>query len=286
MADAFLNGDILDEASAAVSANDRGLLLGDGVFETLRAYGGTVFRLGAHLARLRDSAEFLRLPFGHSDEEIESAIAELLRRNDCPDAYVRVTVTRGTGAKGLRLDGDVTPTVLIQARTLQEYPPELYRHGVRLIVSKLSQNSGSPLPRHKTLSYLLYLLARQEAVDASAHGAILLNEKGQVTEEAAANLFLVRGGEIVTPPVHCGLLPGITRAAVVELAGAHGIPLHERSAAAGELFESDEVFLTNTLMEVLPVRSVDRRPVGTRTPGPVTERIRALYRQAVRDETT
>ena len=163
MAFVFLDGEIADEESARISVSDRGLLHGDGLFETMRAYGGKLFRPAAHLARLRASAEFLRLRFDYRDAEIEEAIAKLIRRNTCPDAYVRLTVTRGTSAKGLRLDSGASPTVLINVRPLMPYPPERYRHGVKLVVSAIRQNSGSPLPRHKTLNYLPYLLARQEA---------------------------------------------------------------------------------------------------------------------------
>jgi len=281
----FLNGDIVEETSARLSVNERGFLLGDGLFETMRAYGGKVFRLRAHLDRLRASARFLRLRVPRSDDDLESPIAELIRRNQCPEAYVRLTLTRGPSARGLRLDGDAEPTLLIQVRPLNPYPAELYRHGARLIMSTIRQNSGSPLPRHKTLNYLPYLLARQEAADARAHGAILLNEHGQVTEESVSNVFLVRGDLLLTPPIHCGLLPGITRAAVLELAHGEGLPVQERPLLGGEVFECDEMFLTNSLMEILPVRSVDGRRLARPAPGPVTERLRAAFRSLVERET-
>ena len=277
----FLNGDILEESSAHISVHDRGLLLGDGLFETMRAYEGKVFRVPAHLARLRSSAAFFRLRFDIGDEDIGEAISELMRRNACPNAYVRLTVTRGPDAKGLRLDLDARPTVLINARPLTPYPPERYRRGVKLIVSTIRQNSASPLPQHKTLNYLPYLLARQEATDAGVHGALLLNEYGQVAEESMSNAFLARGGTLLTPPPYCGLLPGITRAAVMELARAEKIPLEERPVAAGELFECDEMFLTNSLMEIMPVRSVDKRNFPAGAPGPLTARLRERFRSLV-----
>ncbi len=285
MAWVFLNGEIVEETSARLSVNDRGLLLGDGLFETMRAYGGNVFRLGAHLARLRSSAEFLRLRFTHDDREIESSIAELIRLNECPNAYVRLTLTRGPAARGLRLDQDSAPTVLVHVRPINLYPQKLYRHGAKLIVSSIRQNSGSPLPAHKTLNYLPYLLARQEAADAHAHGAILLNECGRLAEESVSNVFLVRGDELLTPPVHCGLLPGITRAAVIELAEREEIKLRRRPVMGGEIFESDEMFLTNSLMEIMPVRSIDRRRLGRSVPGPITERLQGEFRKLVERET-
>lgn len=285
MAYVYLNGELLPEESAKVAANDRGLLLGDGLFESVRAYGGRAFRLSAHLARLRQSAEFLRLDVPAGDEEIGRGIADLIERNGCSDAYVRITLTRGALTKGLRLDHAGPPTLLVNVRALTPYPPEQYRNGAKLIISAVRQNSASPLARHKTLSYLLYLLARQEATDAGANGAILLNEHGQVTEESVSNIFFVRDGRLLTPPVHCGLLPGIARGIVMELAQADGIGFEERPVRAGEVFDSDEVLLTNSLMEVMPVRSVDRRTIGQKAPGPVTVRIMELYRSAVAAET-
>lgn len=285
MAFVFLNGEILGESSARISVHDRGLLLGDGLFETMRAYEGKIFRLAAHLARLRASAEFLRLRFDYRDDEIEEGIAELIRRNACPDAYVRLTVTRGPCARGLQLDPAAAPTVLMSVRSLAPYPPEQYRRGMKLIISAIRRNSASPLPRHKTLNYLPCLLARQEAMDAGAHGAVLLNEHGQVAEESVSNLFLALGGRLLTPPVYSGLLPGITRAAVMELAEAAGLRLEERPVGAGELFDCDEMFLTNSLMEVMPVRSVDKRVFPQRAPGPLTAGIQKAYRALVRSET-
>lgn len=281
----FLNGEILSADTARVATSDRGLLLGDGLFETMRAYGGVVFRLHAHLARLRASAEFLRLRFDLSDDDVCGAIDELVRRNACPEAYVRLTVTRGPDAIGLRLDGAGAPTVILHARPLHPYPPERYRKGARLIVSTLRRSSASPLPRHKTLNYLPCLLARQEAAEAGADGAILLNETGQVTEESVSNLFLVRAGVVWTPPVHCGLLPGVTRAAVMALARQAGIAVKEEPIAAGSLFEFDEGFLTNSLMEIMPVRSVDKRCLAQAAPGDVTMRLCEVFAATVREET-
>ena len=284
MTSVFLNGEIIAESAARVAADDRGLLLGDGLFESMRAYRGKVFRLAAHLQRLRASAEFLRLAVPSTDEQIGKSISELIRLNSCAEAYVRVTLTRGASVQGLRLDSSGPATLLIHARPIQPQPAEQYRNGAKLIISTARQSSANPLARHKTLSYLLYLVARQEATDAGANGAILLNEHGQVAEESVSNVFLARGGTLRTPPVHCGLLPGITRGAVLDLARAEGIPVEERPMAAGELFDGDEMFLTNSLMEIMPVRSVDRRQIGRATPGPITKQVQALYRAAVEVE--
>lgn len=284
MSHLFLNGRIIDEDSARVSTEDRGLLMGDGLFESIRAYGGKPFRMAAHLARMRGSAEFLRLRVPASDEEISSAVAELCRLNACPDAYIRITLTRGISTRGARLDAGGEPTLIIHVRALTPYPAEQYRHGAKLIVSRYRQNSASPLARHKCCNYLLYLLARQEAMDSSANGAVLLNELGQVTEEAFSNIFLVRDGRLTTPPAHCGLLAGIARAVVIERAAALGIPCEERPVPADGLFDADELFLTNSLMEVMPVKSVDKRAPRVPAPGPVTQRMAEAYREQVRAE--
>lgn len=280
----FLNGRMVDEGDARVSTEDRGLLMGDGLFESVRCYGGKPFRMGGHLARLRSSAEFLRLRVPASDDELAGAVDELCRLNACPEAYIRITLTRGVSTRGARLDAGGDPTLIIHARTLTPYPAEQYRHGAKLIVSRYRQNSASPLARHKCCNYLLYLLARQEAMDASANGAVLLNELGQVTEEAFSNLFLVRDGALVTPPVHCGLLPGIARAVVIELCARLGIPCDERPIPASDLFEADELLLTNSLMEVMPVKSVDKRSPRAPAPGPLTQRLAEAYREQVRAE--
>jgi branched-chain amino acid aminotransferase len=280
----FLNGEMVEESAARVAAGDRGLLLGDGLFESLRAYRGKVFRLAAHLQRLRASAAFLRLTVPCEDAQIEKSVAELVRLNSCAEAYVRITLTRGASAQGLRLDGAGPATLLIHAHPIRLAPAEQYRNGARLIISTARQNTANPLARHKTLSYLLYLLARQEATDANANGAILLNEHGQVAEESVSNVFLARGGALLTPPVYCGLLPGITRGVVLELARAENIAVEERPISAGELFDADELFLTNSLMEIMPVRSVDRRQIGRALPGPITKRVQTLYRAAVEAE--
>ena len=281
----FLNGRIVAADSARVLTTDRGLLLGDGLFETMRVYGGGLFRLRAHLARLRASAAFLRLPFALSDDAVREAIGELVRRNECPDAYVRLTVTRGGQVQGLNLDDTGEPTIILHLRKLAPYPAERYRKGAKLMISTIRQNSADALACHKTLNYLANLLARQEARDADADGAILLNEAGQVTEEAVSNIFFVRGETLYTPPLHCGLLPGITRAVVMEIAAGTGIGVEERPLAAGEVCGFEEGFLTNSLMEIMPVRSVDKRALGQRAPGKLTRRLQKLYGDLVQAET-
>jgi branched-subunit amino acid aminotransferase/4-amino-4-deoxychorismate lyase len=215
---------------------------------------------------------------------LREAIEHLSVRNGCSDAYVRLTVTRGWEIPGVRLDGEGAPTVILHVRPLRTHAPKRYRHGMKLIVSTVRQNSASPVVRHKTIGYLPYLLARQEAAEAGADGAILLNEYGHVTEEAMSNLFFVRDGALHTPPIHSGLLPGITRAVVSECAREAGIRVVEHPMPAGEMFLYDEAFMTNSLLEIMPVKSIDKRPLNAEAPGPTTRKLRDAYAAKVAEE--
>ena len=277
----WLNGEFLDDSLPALSARDRGFLYGDGLFETMRAYKGRVFQFPEHMARMAASAQFLRIPLPHASEALEGAAQELLRRNGLEEAVVRVALSRGSESPGLGLPDNGKPTVLVQARPFEPPPERLYRRGADVVLASVRQNADSPLPRHKTANYLLYLLARQEARDAGATDAVILNQHGQVCEATTANLFWAKGGGLGTPPVHCGLLPGVARANVLRIAGELGIAAEERPASAGELFEADEIFLTNSVAEVLPVRKVDGRNIGESAPGPLTRRLTEAYRQFV-----
>jgi len=280
----YLNGDFVPQAEARVSVLDRGFLFGDALFETMRAYRGRLFRAGAHADRLAASARALRMALPCTKEGMLRSAHELVRRNELDDAYVRVTLSRGTGGKGLGLDGDFARTLVIVARTLTPYAPHLYSEGMSLVTASIRQNAESPVPRHKTANYLTYLVARQEAADAGADEALLLNTRGEVAEASVANVFAVTGACVVTPPPGAGILPGITRGAVIELCAAHGIPCAERTVTPPELARASEVFLTNSLMEVMPVRSLDGHPLNGACPGPVTARIAALYRGLVGTE--
>ena len=280
----YVNGRITRPEEATVSALDRGFLYGDGLFETMRAYGGTVFRLERHLDRLYASTEVLRIRLPHARDELAGIIRDLLARSGIAEACVRLAVSRGVGINGLRLDGG-TPTVVIWVRELTPYPASLYDCGARLLVSRYRVNSASPLPPHKTANYLLCLLARDEARAAGADEALLLNERGEIAEGATTNVFLVKDGAAATPPPGCGLLPGITREAVLGLCAEGGVPCGERVLSLDDLPAADEVFLTNSVMEVMPVSRVNSRRVGAACPGPVTLYLGRRYRDLVRRET-
>ena len=273
----WINGEFVDESRPVVLAGDRGFLYGDGLFETMRTFGGKVFQWAEHWARLAESAGLLRMPLAVPADEPGAVAEELIRRNGLAEAVVRVALSRGPGGRGLGLVEPERPTLLIQARALDPMPEDMYRRGLDLIVASARQNANSPLARHKTANYLLCLLARQEARDAKRQEALILNQMGQVCEASAANLFWVEGGELMTPAVDCGLLPCVTRASVLRIAGRLGIESAEVAAPVSRLFDAEEAFLTNSVMGVMPVRRLDDRRIGAGAPGPVTARIIEAY---------
>ena len=277
----WINGRVLRADEPALSVRDRGLLYGDGVFETLRAYDGVPLHLDEHLARLNASATALRLCGGVDGAAIGQGIAELLEGNDLSDAYIRITLTRGEHAGRLELEPAAEPTLIIVAQPLRPLPPSRYDPGSTAIIASIRQNADSPLPRHKTLNYLNNLLARTEARGRGADEAILLNTRGEVAEAASSNLFLVCGGCLVTPSLDSNILPGVTRAEVLRLAAEAGIPSDERIVHREELLSADELFLTNSVAELVPVRAIEGRPVGLGIPGPLTRKLHALYRNRV-----
>ena len=277
----FLNGRFVERGEAAAPALDRGLLYGYGLFETMRSYGARVFRLEEHYRRLVEGAAVLDLPPAFTLDDLRVAIDALLERNGLADAYLRLTVTAGPAPD----DGGASPSILLVARPLSGYPPALYRRGTAAVTGSSRRNEASPLSRIKSLNYLDNLLAREEARHKGADEAILLNTRGLVAEGGASNLFLVSGGRLLTPGLDSGALPGITRAAVLELAPAAGLPCAECDVEAATLAGAAEAFLTNSIMGVMPLTRLDGRPIGSGRPGPVTGAIRRLYARTVARET-
>ena len=283
MATVYLNGEILPVGEARVSALDAGLLLGAGIFETLRAYGGFVFRLEDHLARLLNSAQALDIPLQESRAELAAALERLIEENGLGDARCRITVTRGPlatepGAAAPR------PTCLVTAGEMTPYPPELYERGMTVTVSEVRVNEKDPLANHKTTSFMTNLLVLRDAHSRGAQEALRFNGPGRLAEGALSNVFVVKGGRLVTPPVAEGCLPGITRKVVLELARAEGLEAVEETIPADQVLAVDEMFLTNTIMEVMPVCRVERHALGDDTPGPLTRRLAALYKELVEKE--
>jgi len=283
MSDLWLsrNGQVVAPGEGRVSLLDRGVLYGDGLFETMRAYGGRVFRLAAHLERLAAAAPVVRLPLPWPREDLAAAVTGLLVASGLADAYLRLTVLRGEGPPGPAAPETASPHYFVIARPLVPYPARRYREGATAIVAATRQNEGSPLSRVKSTSFLNHVLAIGEARDASVDEALLLNNRGELAEAATSNLFLVRGDALLTPPVECGCLPGIARAVVRERAPALGLAASERPFTLPDLLAADEAFLTNSLMEVMPLVRVNDHPIGTGHPGPVTERVMAAYRAQV-----
>lgn len=264
---------------ARVAATDRGLLYGDGVFETLRAYGGEPFRLAAHVKRLLAGAAALRITPPCGPDELAEAVRETLRAGDLREAYLRITLTRGVGGAPGELTASGPPTLLIHARPYAGYPAELYERGMRAMFARARRNETSPLARIKSLNYLDNCLARAQAADEGLDEAVMLNTRGRVAEATAANLFIVRAGRVVTPPVSDGILPGITREVVIEL-----VPVAQESFGPVEFWSAQEAFLTNSLMEIMPLVALRARQIGDGRPGPVTRDLHDRYRARVGNE--
>jgi branched-chain amino acid aminotransferase len=278
----FLNGSLVAGEEARISVDDRGLLFGDGLFETMRSYGGKVFRMDRHLGRLFDSMETIRIRLPYDTKELEEAIYATIRANHLPDAYIRLTITRGAGGRGLDPPESSCPTVVIVARELIPYSAHLYHAGMKVDIARNARSLPSPLSRLKSLNFLNNVLARIEARERGTDEAILLNSNGFVSEGTVSNVFLVREGVLITPDVESGILPGITRETILDLAREKRISLEERLVNTTELFEAEEIFLTNTLMEIMPVSEIDGARVGKDIPGALTYTFMNEYSRRVR----
>ncbi|MFC1892578.1 aminotransferase class IV [Chloroflexota bacterium] len=275
----YLNGALIPRSQARISVLDYGFLYGFGLFETMRAYGGQVFCLDRHLSRLARSAEILGLPI--KALELKGAVMDTIQANRLSEARVRVTVSIGEG--GIVPDPSTCskPTILILAGHYQPYPEPVYQKGFRAIVSSIRRNSQSPLSRLKSANYLESILARQEAKAAGVDEALCLSEKGLLAEASMSNIFLVSDGILQTPKEENGILPGITREVLLELASQLSIGALERDIRLEEVFQAQEAFLTNSLMEIMPLTKVSGMTVGSGIPGPVTRKLVAAYRELV-----
>lgn len=275
----WLDGEVFPAGEARVSAIDRGLLYGDGVFETLRVYRGVPFRAGAHIERLCAGARELHIALPASPGDLMDALGQAVEACGEPEAYLRMTLTRGVGGLPSELDRCVKPTVIVQARPFGGYPAEAYERGYRACLSPIRRNETSPLSRIKSLNYLDSVLARARALADGYDEALMANTQGLLAEGSASNLFLVTGAGVVTPRVPDGCLPGIVRAVVMELR-----PVTQGSVTAEALEQAQEAFLTNSLMEIMPLVEVDGKAIGAGQPGPVTEQLRAEYAKLVAGE--
>jgi branched-chain amino acid aminotransferase len=281
----YISGKLYDKADAKISVYDHGLLYGDGVFEGIRSYAGRVFRLAHHIDRLYDSARSIHLQIPMAKAELARAVHDTLAANELTDAYIRVMVTRGAGSLGLDPRRTTDPQIIIITDAISLYPAELYEHGLKIITAGTLRNHPSALnPRIKSLNYLNNILAKIEGTNAGCLEALMLNHKGEVAECTGDNIFVVRKGQLHTPPIDAGILEGITRDAVIELARATGYAVFERTMDRHDVYTADECFLTGTAAEVIPVVDCDGRTIGTGKPGPVTQDLRQRFHTLVREE--
>ena len=281
----YIGGKLFEKADAKISVFDHGLLYGDGVFEGIRSYSGRVFRLEDHVDRLYDSAKGIHLVIPMSRADMAKAVVDTLAANNLRDAYIRLIVTRGAGSLGLDPRRTTDPQIIIITDSISLYPEELYTSGLKIVTAGTRRTNPSALnPRIKSLNYLNSILAKIEGTNAGCLEALMLNDKGEVSECTGDNIFVVRKGEVHTPSVDAGILEGITREAVLDLARAAGYPVVERTMDRHDIYTADECFLTGTAAEVIPVVELDARPIGDGSVGPITKDLHARYHALVRGE--
>ena len=283
MTKVYINGKLFNKVDARISVYDHGLLYGDGVFEGIRVYSGNVFRLAQHIERLYDSAKAIALEIPLTPDKMKAAVLHTVQANDKKDGYIRVVVTRGAGGLGIDPRKTTDPQVIVIVDDISMYPQELYENGLEVVTSSYVRPHANALnPRIKSLNYLNNILAKIEAVRAGCLEAIMLNLNGEVAECTADNIFFVKRGVLKTPPPHAGILEGITRDVVMELARDANIPVQEVSLTRHDVYTTDECFLTGTGAEIIPVVKCDGRVLGLGKPGPITLRLMELFHQLVR----
>lgn len=283
----FLNGELVESEKAAISVFDHGLLYGDGVFEGIRAYSGRVFKLDEHIDRLFNSAKVIMLEIPMSKEEVKKAIIKTCAANGIKDGYIRPVVTRGIGNLGLAPWLCKNPALIVIADTIQLYPKECYDNGMAIITVPTRRNSNEAVsPIVKSLNYLNNIMAKIEAKNAGVDEAIMLNNEGYVAECTGDNIFMIHKGRIITPPIVAGALPGITMATVQDIAAKMGHPVEERFFSRAEMFIADEMFLTGTAAEVVPIIKLDGRVIGDGKPGKITKELIRKFKEVVNSEGT
>jgi branched-chain amino acid aminotransferase len=274
----YIDGKYCDENSAKISVFDHGLLYGDGIFEGIRAYNGRVFKLKEHIDRLFCSAKaiLLEMPISHAD--LMAAVVETCRRNKLRDGYIRLVITRGVGTLGLNPNRCKNPSVIIIAGKIQLYPPEFYQQGMEIITVPTVRSLHSALnPAIKSLNYLNNILAKIEANNAGCEEAVMLNAEGFVAECTGDNIFIIRDGQLLTPPLSAGALYGITRRVVMDIAADSGLKVAEPNLTRYDLFNADECFLTGTGAELVPIVKIDGRIIGDGKPGLTTQKLVTQY---------
>ncbi len=280
----YLNGRFVPKDEAKISVFDHGFLYGDGIYETLRSYDGRLFMLERHLERLAHSAAAISLALPMSLDRIGDALNASLNKNMLKDAYVRLHISRGPGEIGLDPALCPEPTMVIAARQFKDYPPEHFERGVSIAIVKTRRNHPLALdPSVKATNFLNNILAKIEAIKAGAYEAVMLNWEGYVAEGSISNIFIVKNNAVITPALGVGILEGVTRGFVLELARRESMRTEETAFPPKKLYDADECFITNTTMEVMPVTIADGRPIGGGRPGPVTAAIRKAYKREVKN---
>ncbi|HEU5304911.1 MAG TPA: branched-chain-amino-acid transaminase [Gemmatimonadales bacterium] len=279
----WLDGKWHERGTATVSVYDHGLLYGDGVFEGIRVYGGKIFRLESHLDRLYDSAKAIWLTIPMPKEEMAAVTKEAVRRSGIQEAYIRHVVSRGVGDLGLDPRKCPKPSIIIIVDTIKLWPEQVYEVGLTVITA------GTPIPhreslspRVKSLNYLAHILAKVEGIHAGADEVLMLDSSGHVAEGSGQNVFVVKDGRLLTPPVYSGILKGVTRDVVIELAGQAGYEVEQTILNRYDLYTADEAFFTGTASEIVGIRQLDGRVIGTGKAGPITRDLRARFQVLVR----
>jgi branched-chain amino acid aminotransferase len=280
-----VNGRVSSGDTAVISVFDHGFLYGEGIYEMLRTYGGQPFLFDRHMRRMRQSAAMMRLPLPFSDDELARDIARTTEHAAVASAetFIRVLVTRGIGELSYDLRATPTPSVVIIVGPLKEPPASAYTEGVAVALVDVVRNHPSTVdPTIKSNNLINLAMAQQEALRRGAFEGVMRNYRGELVECSTANLFIVRDGAVFTPPIDAGLLPGITREFVLDIAPAAGVRVEEATLQDEDLFGADEAFLTSTTREIVPIVRVDERPIGSGTPGPVTHGLLAEFRRRAR----
>lgn len=284
----YINGKLYEKENAKVSVFDHGLLYGDGVFEGIRAYKRRVFKLSEHIERLYESAKTIMLDIPLSKQEMARAVVLTLKANNLSDSYIRLIVTRGEGDLGLDPRKCTKgPGIIIITDTIALYPQKYYTEGLEIMTVPTVRNQPEALnPQIKSLNYLNNILAKIEAVNNGYNEAIILNSQGYVAECTGDNIFIVKGGQLFTPPAYTGILKGITRDTVLELASSSGIRTHEQVITRHEVYNADECFLTGTAAEVIPIVKIDARVIGQGKPGQMTLKLTKKFHELTKREGT
>jgi len=276
----YLNDEFVPKEKAVISVYDHGFLYGDGVFEGIRVYEGNVYKLTEHVNRLYESAHSIMLTIPHTKEKMQEIIIETVEKNNFMSAYIRVVISRGTGDLGLDPRNCAEPTVIVIAESLAIYSNALYEKGLKLASVVNRRSSPDVLnPQIKSLNYLNNILVKLSSVQADADEALILNNQGYVTEGSADNIFIIKDGVFKTPPVYLGALEGITRSAIIDIAQENGYDLEEVPFTLHDVYIADEVFLTGTAAEVIPVVTVDGRKIGNGKPGDITNQLLKSFRE-------